>query len=580
MSFQISDIVVNGQVTAGTIVKSGGTASEFLKANGSVDSSSYITGITSGMVTTALGYTPYNSSNPSGYISSAANWFGSVTTGGVTDWNDVSNTRPGTGYTLLLGSHTNGPGPGEYYHPFNLEYSSKDGTGNVTQFAISYGSPGNKMYMRGRYAGSWSSWIAFLTSSNYNSYSPTLTGGGASGTWGINITGAANNASLLTASGASLTTQAGSGTVRYDYAIANNTTGLFTGSDNSNSILTLNRHPGDYYSQLGFSSNGWLYYRAFSATAINTTLGWRQLLDSSNYTSYALSIGGGTLSAAGDQVLTINKSSGTNWNYIGFSVAGVRKAYFGIDANGYATIGSDVGQIAFAHATSAPSLTVSGALTVNTLNTGDVIDLGYTRNGSVATSAFRGINFHSSADLNYYIAKPAGTWTQPLHIHFYTGIRLRSDHGYGGTQFYNIATALTVATVNDGDNNFRGYYDVIAYASDRRLKENVKPIENALDKISKLTGMTYTWNDLGKQYGWDPGKEREAGVFAQDVQEVLPEAVKIAPFDNDKGASKSGENFLTVKYEKLVPLLIEAIKEQQSQIEQLKDQVNQLKENN
>jgi hypothetical protein len=105
-------------------------------------------------------------------------------------------------------------------------------------------------------------------------------------------------------------------------------------------------------------------------------------------------------------------------------------------------------------------------------------------------------------------------------------------------------------------------------------------IEIALDKINKLTGMTYTWNDVGRQHGWDPGKEREAGVFAQDVQEVLPEAVRLAPFDNDKGASKSGENFLTVKYEKLVPLLIEAIKEQQSQIEQLKDQVNQLKENN
>lgn len=61
-------LVVNGGFTATTIIKSGGTSSQFLKADGSVDSSTYLTGITSGQVTGALGYTPYNSSNPSGYI--------------------------------------------------------------------------------------------------------------------------------------------------------------------------------------------------------------------------------------------------------------------------------------------------------------------------------------------------------------------------------------------------------------------------------------------------------------------------------------------------------------------------------
>jgi hypothetical protein len=60
-------------------------------------------------------------------------------------------------------------------------------------------------------------------------------------------------------------------------------------------------------------------------------------------------------------------------------------------------------------------------------------------------------------------------------------------------------------------------------------------------------------------------------MFAQDVQEVLPEAVKIAPFDNDgNGNSKSGENYLTIQYEKIVPLLVEAIKELKKEIEELK----------
>jgi hypothetical protein len=65
-------LVVNGGITANSIVRSGGTSSQFLKADGSVDSSTYLTGITSSQVTTALGYTPYNSTNPSGYITSSA----------------------------------------------------------------------------------------------------------------------------------------------------------------------------------------------------------------------------------------------------------------------------------------------------------------------------------------------------------------------------------------------------------------------------------------------------------------------------------------------------------------------------
>ena len=63
-------------------------------------------------------------------------------------------------------------------------------------------------------------------------------------------------------------------------------------------------------------------------------------------------------------------------------------------------------------------------------------------------------------------------------------------------------------------------------------------------------------------------------MFAQDVQEVIPEAVKIAPFDRDEnGESKSGDNYLTVQYEKIIPLLIECIKEQQVQINELKNKI-------
>jgi hypothetical protein len=105
--------------------------------------------------------------------------------------------------------------------------------------------------------------------------------------------------------------------------------------------------------------------------------------------------------------------------------------------------------------------------------------------------------------------------------------------------------------------------DIIAFASDDRLKENIEPIESALDKVLSLSGFTYNFNEIGQSLGFN-GSIRYVGVSAQEVQKVLPEAVKPAPANND---------YITVQYEKLVPLLIEAIKE-------LKEEINELKKIN
>ena len=82
---------------------------------------------------------------------------GAKTTGGTTNWNDATNARSGNGYTLLLGSHSNGPGGNYYYHVICFEYSSKNGSGNLTQIAIPYTS--STIYLRYRYSGNWSSWV-------------------------------------------------------------------------------------------------------------------------------------------------------------------------------------------------------------------------------------------------------------------------------------------------------------------------------------------------------------------------------------------------------------------------------------
>ena len=180
----------------------------------------------------------------------------------------------------------------------------------------------------------------------------------------------------------------------------------------------------------------------------------------------------------------------------------------------------------------------------------------------------------------YGIYQESGAWSNPfpdMAIGFHTGIKIGAYFGYNGTRFYNNSGAsndLLLASVGDGDYNFRSYYNIIAYASDKRLKENIINIDNALQKVLTLNGVTFDWKQEVKDLGFEPTSWHECGVLAQEVEAVLPEAVEIAPFDYDWKAedgshSKSGQKYLTVKYEKLVPLLIEAIKEQQNQIDEL-----------
>jgi len=120
--------------------------------------------------------------------------------------------------------------------------------------------------------------------------------------------------------------------------------------------------------------------------------------------------------------------------------------------------------------------------------------------------------------------------------------------------------------------------DVYTNYSDIRLKDVKGPITNALDKVMQLEGFYYTANEIAQGYGFTT--ETKVGLSAQAVLKVQPEAVTPAAFDvtEDRKGSKSGENYLGVDYERLVPLLVEAIKEQQAQIEGLKAELKALKQ--
>jgi hypothetical protein len=133
-------------------------------------------------------------------------------------------------------------------------------------------------------------------------------------------------------------------------------------------------------------------------------------------------------------------------------------------------------------------------------------------------------------------------------------------------------SSLGVGTAASGTTGeIRATNNVTAYFSDRRLKTNFESIDNALEKIKKISGVFFTQNNLAETFGYSD-YSKQVGVIAQEIQSVLPEAVTAAPFDiSEDGTSKSGENYLTVRYEKIVPLLIEGIKELSNQIEELKN---------
>ena len=139
-----------------------------------------------------------------------------------------------------------------------------------------------------------------------------------------------------------------------------------------------------------------------------------------------------------------------------------------------------------------------------------------------------------------------------------------------------VATATTANALNTSNNyqvnsfgvgtsatgtagEIRATNNITAYYSDDRLKTRSGNIQNALAKVMTLNGFHYQANEVAQALGYVA--KPEVGVSAQEVQAIMPEVVVPAPID---------EKYLTVHYDKLVPLLIEAIKELKAEIDTLK----------
>ena len=170
--------------------------------------------------------------------------------------------------------------------------------------------------------------------------------------------------------------------------------------------------------------------------------------------------------------------------------------------------------------------------------------------------------------------------------------RLRFDNGgstylAGGTtgQWYiQFQTANDGATrsILEGGGNFYTNGNVVAYWSDRRLKKNITKITDWRDILFKLNGYRYEWNDTGKKILDDPNENDgvKVGLIAQEVRDALPQAAAVQMMqykENKDGVlipkddiGYDPENpYLTVREEKLIPVLVEALKAAHERIDAL-----------
>lgn len=183
----------------------------------------------------------------------------------------------------------------------------------------------------------------------------------------------------------------------------------------------------------------------------------------------------------------------------------------------------------------------------------------------VGSSGDAGVNFSQWSDSLIIIGQPFRSYTNRIFGEFH---RL---FGFGG--YYNLVVeAPSQLEVRAPASVFTGTISAtsVTQTSDQRLKTEIEKISNPLEILSKIDGVSYRFNadaELAKTSGFSLPTGRQVGVLAQEVEKVLPEAVK-----EDPNGLKS------VNYNGLTSVLIEAIKQQQKELEALRSEVKALRE--
>jgi hypothetical protein len=178
-------------------------------------------------------------------------------------------------------------------------------------------------------------------------------------------------------------------------------------------------------------------------------------------------------------------------------------------------------------------------------------------------SALKFGNYSSLAQVQSYFGSGSGASIQFIYGQNGEKHRLDASGKFG----IGVSSPLEALHVNG---NIIATGNVTAYYSDERLKDFKGAIPDALDKVNKLTGYYYKPNALAHSLGVD-NTELEVGVSAQEVEEVLPEIVTKSAVGQDE----FGEDYKSVSYDKLTPLLIEAVKELTQKVAYLESKISE-----
>ena len=293
-------------------------------------------------------------------------------------------------------------------------------------------------------------------------------------------------------------------------------------------------------------------------TAVNFTTARRDKLDgiatsANNYSwQYDTSGNGSNQTVSNGNVIRIQGSGATSVTHSGSTIT-ISSTDTNTDTNTITNIGVNNanytnGNINF-QASGAASISKSGnTVTISSTNT----------TYSVGNGGLTEINFTSA--LNSKLAGIAAGATNVTNNNQLTNgagyTTYSSNQTLNNNSNVHFEGLMVGQTSGSTANTIRCVGDVVAfYSSDKRLKDNITPIENSLEKVGKLKGYEFDWNDNQDVY-----EGHDVGVIAQEVEAVVPEIVETRKHDGYKA----------VKYEKLVPLLINAINELKAEIEELK----------
>jgi hypothetical protein len=178
-----------------------------------------------------------------------------------------------------------------------------------------------------------------------------------------------------------------------------------------------------------------------------------------------------------------------------------------------------------------------------------------------------GAHFPNNTDIEF--ATGTNTWSGEK------GAKIQNHNNVFYIQFTTLfatrnSSGTSVTSVDTSGNGiFKGNVTAYGTPSDIKLKKDIKVIDNAVDKVKQLQGITYTLKSDGN---------RLTGLIAQDLEKVLPEAVYTSGTISDEINGIEAEEHLAIRYGNTVGLLVEAIKEQQEQIETLTAKVKELED--